>query len=174
MSSGQAVGGSTAEQPDVAALYHRYGPAMQRVAASVLAGTEVDPSDAVMQVVVNLQAMHSVGALRGIENWEAYLVASVRNEARRVAGKAANESPVDDARIAVLLETMSSDAADDIATDRVEAQRRLDRLDTRRRAIIESLYIDDRPLAEVAAQWEITPQRTGQLRDQALRTMREE
>ena len=174
MSSEPATGRSTAEQPDVAALYLRYGPAMHRVAASVLAGTEVDPSDAVMQVVCNLQARHREGTLRGIENWEAYLVASVRNEARGTAGKSARELPVDDVGLAALPGTASPDATEDIATDRVEARRRLDRLDLRRRGIVEALYLDEIPLAQVAAQWGITPQRTGQLRDQAIRMMREE
>lgn len=168
------MGGSTAEQPDVAALYLRYGPAMHRVAASVLVGTEVDPSDAVMEVVGNLQARHREGALCGIENWEAYLVASVRNEARRAAGKSARESPVDDAELTALPRTATSAAAEDIATDRVEARRRLGRLDPRRRAIVEALYLHGLPLSQVAARWGLTTQRTGQLRDQALRTMREE
>lgn len=174
MSSEPDTGRSTVEQPDVAALYLRYRPTMQRVAASILAGTGIDPSDPVMRVVGNLQAKHRDGSLHGIDNWEAYLVASVRNEAHEAARKSARESPVDDAELAVLLEPMSSDTTENIATNHIEARRRLDRLDPRRRAIIEAIHFDDVPLAQVAAQWQITTQRAGQLRDQALRTMREE
>ena len=174
MSSEPDTGRSTVEQPDVAALYLRYRLTMQRVAASVLAGTGIDPADPVMRVVGNLQAKHRDGSLHGVDNWEAYLVTSVRNEAHDAARKSARESPVDDAELGALLAPTSSDTTENVATNLVEARRRLDRLDPRRRAIVEALYFDDVPLVQVAAQWQITTQRVGQLRDQALRTMREE
>lgn len=174
MSSEPDTGRSTVEQPDVAALYLRYRLTMQRVAASILAGTGIDPLDPVMRVVGNLQAKHRDGSLHGIDNWEAYLVTSVRNEAHEAARKSVREAPVDDIGLAALPGPTFSDSTENIATNHVEARRRLDRLDSRRRAIIEALYLDDVPLAQAAAQWQITTQRAGQLRDQALRTMREE
>jgi RNA polymerase sigma factor (sigma-70 family) len=174
MSSQPAAGGHPAEQPDVAALYARYREAMRRVAAAALAGTSVDPQDAVMRVIVNLQGMHATGALQGIDNWEAYLVRSVRNEAIGLAENAARERPVEDADLAVLLERMPSGPSEHVVVERIEWQRRLDRLDPRKRAIIEGLFLEDLTLAQLGAQWGITPQRVGQLRDQAFREMREE
>lgn len=174
MSSQPAVGGSAAEQPDVAALYVRYREAMRRVAATALAGTGVDPQDAVMRVIGNLQAMHANDALHGIDNWEAYVVRSARNEAIGLAQMAARERPVEDDDLAVLLERTPCVTPEQSVVEHVGWQRRLDRLDPRKRAIIEGLFVDDLTLAQLAARCGITPQRVGQLRDQAFREMREE
>ncbi|WP_232661264.1 sigma-70 family RNA polymerase sigma factor [Pseudonocardia sp. TRM90224] len=172
--SSQLAGESTTEQPDVAALYQRHGDTMHRVAGADLAGTGVDPRDAVACVINDLVSKHKRGTLHGVDNWEAYLVRSVRNAAARLAGRAAREHLVEDADLVYLADRTPVAGHDNTVITRMEAQRRLDRLDPRKRAIIEGLYITELTRAELAEQFGITTQRVGQLRDEALGEMREE
>jgi RNA polymerase sigma factor (sigma-70 family) len=172
--SSQLAGGATAEQPDVAALYQRHRKAMYRVAVADLTGTGADPAEAVSLVVNDLLGMHKRGTLRGIENWEAYLVRAVRNAAARLAGRAGREHLVEDADLIYLADRTPVTGLDDATVTRVEAHRRLDRLTPRKQAIIKGLYLEEFTLAELAEQLGVTPQRVGQLRDEALGEMREE
>ena len=172
--SSQLAGETTAEQPDVAALYQRHRNVMYRVALADLAGTGADPGEAVALVVNQLLSMHERGTLRGVENWEAYLVRAVRHAAARLAGRAAREHLVEDADLVYLADRTPVAGHDDAVVARVEAQRRLDRLDSRKKAIITGLYLTGLTLTELAGQFGITPQRVGQLRDEALGEMREE
>ena len=172
--SSQLAGESTAEQPDVAALYLSYRGIMFRVAAVDLTGTGVDPGDAVGRVVEDLVGMHNRGTLHGVDNWEAYLVRAVRNAAMRLAGRATREDLVDDVDLVHLADQTPVAGHDEAVVSRIEAQRRLDRLDTRKRAIVEGLHLDGLSRVELAERFDISPQRVGQLRDEALGEMREE
>lgn len=173
MSSKPAADASVAERPDVAALYARHRVAMLRTAGAVLSGTGVEPGEAVAQVVANLHDMHVRGTLRDVDSWEAYLVSSVRNAAARLAGRTAREQPVEDVDLVVVLPGAPAPTEETVVM-RDEARRRLARLDPRKRAIIAGLYVTELTLAELGEQFGITPQRVGQLRDEALNKMREE
>lgn len=172
--SSQLADDTDAEQPDVAALYQRHRNAMHRVAVADLTGTGADPAEAVGAVVNELLKMHKRGTLRGVENWEAYLVRAVRNAAARLAGRAGRELPVEDDDLVYLADRTPVTGLDDAVVTRVEAHRRLDRLDSRKQVIIKGIYLNGFTRAELAEQLGVSPQRVGQLRDEALGEMREE
>jgi RNA polymerase sigma factor (sigma-70 family) len=78
-----------AVQPDVGALYDRYGDAMHASARKVLAAhsMESDAGDAVGVVVKRLVEAHTRGEVDHKDNWEPYLRRACRNEALRIAKK---------------------------------------------------------------------------------------
>jgi len=79
----------TRVQPDVAALYARFGGAMHASARKVLDAHSMrsDADDAVTIVIKRLLEAHSRGELDQKDDWEPYLRRACRNEALRIAKK---------------------------------------------------------------------------------------
>ena len=85
-------------QPDVAALYDRYGDAMYQSARKVLAlhSMESDAGDAVGNVIKNLLQAHSKGQLEHKREWEPYLRKACRNEALNIVKKRLETSSLEE------------------------------------------------------------------------------
>lgn len=85
-------------QPDVAALYTRYGPAMLDSARRVLEAHSMgsDADDAVGVIVKRLLEAHAGGELDQKDSWEPYLRRASRNEALRIAKKRLGTGSLDE------------------------------------------------------------------------------
>jgi RNA polymerase sigma-70 factor (ECF subfamily) len=83
----------TGREDAFAALYDRYGPALYRVAFSLL-GSRESAEDAVQDVFASL--VRSRYKLAGVENLRAYLFAALRRAAARIGTKRQAEPLTDD------------------------------------------------------------------------------
>jgi RNA polymerase sigma factor (sigma-70 family) len=167
-------------QVDVGALYLKYREVMERVARSVLDGRADLANDAVSAVVQELCRAHKAGTLTPKDNWEAYIVSSVRNAARRLARDEARTTTIDTDR------SGTASASDDVHPD-PDGERQIDRvndvavlragwakLTERKQTIIWRRFVHQDTPTEIAEALGITTQAVGQNERQALHQLREE
>lgn len=161
--------------PDWAALYQKHRHTMYRVAYRLLRGTgrEVEAEDVVSTAIVSLMQTPP----SGVKNWEAVLVTAVKRRSVDLLRSAAHRragpelKPEHDA-------PDQTDMADEVA-ELVDRQHRavlwdkLTLLDGRHRKVVWDLVALGRARDEVAEELGVTPGRVSQMRNAALRVLRD-
>jgi RNA polymerase sigma-70 factor (ECF subfamily) len=143
-----------------AALYDRYGPALYRVAWSLLR-SRPDAEDAVQEVFMGL--VRNRAALGRVENLRAYLFSTLRHAAARLAERRPKPPPV--------REAATAKAIDAELSDRLE--RGLAALPAEQREVL-SLKIDGGlTFAEIAAVLDVRPNTAASRYRYALEKLRD-
>lgn len=168
---------SSSGHPDVEALYLKHNDAMYRVAYRVLreSGHKDLAKDAVQLV---FESLLKSSPSEPVDNWEAFLVRSVRNRAldllRSAAVQRTDAKPVEEHdRSAV--QDVAAEVADRVDFLRLAAKVRekMALLPEQERYVLEECAAKGRPGTEVAAERGVTKGRVSQVKTNALKTVRQ-
>lgn len=168
---------SSSGHPDVEALYLKHNDAMYRMAHRVLreSGHKDLAQDAVQSV---FETLLKSPPSEPVDNWEAFLVRSVRNKTmdllRSAALRRTDAAPVEE-HDRPAEHDVAAEVADHVDLSRLAAKVRekMALLPEQERYVLEECAAKGRPGTEVAAELGVTKGRVSQIKTKALKTMRQ-